>query len=181
MSGLRVVPVSTQADWRAALAIRQTVFVGEQGVSEQIESTRQDLDCIHVLATLDGTPVGTGRLIIEKEGPLPTVPDAEAVARAHLPREASAERLPRLAAPSGPRRGRIGRMAVLKEHRREGVGKLLLTSLEANAWRNGVERVILEAQEAAIPFYTALGYRTLGERFQEAGIWHQWMEKPRVA
>ena len=43
-------------------AIRQRVFVEEQGVPEAIEHDALDPSCVHVLARWQGTPVGTGRL-----------------------------------------------------------------------------------------------------------------------
>lgn len=52
-------------------AIRETVFVQEQGVPAEIERDALDPACVHVLArSLDGTPIGTGRLVPpdEREG-----------------------------------------------------------------------------------------------------------------
>ena len=54
-------------DFHAALAelraIRDEVFVGEQGVPVELEHDALDPVCVHVLARLlDGTPVGTARL-----------------------------------------------------------------------------------------------------------------------
>ncbi len=45
------------------LAIRFEVFVHEQGVPREEENDDQDHLCIHVLARVDGEPVGTGRLL----------------------------------------------------------------------------------------------------------------------
>jgi len=42
--------------------IRNTVFVVEQSVPEEIEMDDLDADAQHVLAFLDGIPVGTGRI-----------------------------------------------------------------------------------------------------------------------
>jgi len=47
-------------------AIRETVFVGEQDVPPELERDALDPQSAHVLArTLDGTPIGTGRLTPE--------------------------------------------------------------------------------------------------------------------
>ena len=47
-------------------AIRDTVFVREQNVPEELERDALDPLCVHVLArALDGTPIGTGRLTPE--------------------------------------------------------------------------------------------------------------------
>lgn len=45
------------------LAIRFEVFVHEQGVPIEEEHDSLDESCIHALATLDGEPIGTGRLL----------------------------------------------------------------------------------------------------------------------
>lgn len=55
------------ADWardHSALAdIRRRVFIDEQGVPEALEWDDADADAQHWLATLDGAPVGTARLL----------------------------------------------------------------------------------------------------------------------
>ena len=55
------------ADFHAALAelraVRDEVFVGEQGVPVEVEHDAMDPLCAHVIARLlDGTPIGTARL-----------------------------------------------------------------------------------------------------------------------
>ncbi|MET7678691.1 hypothetical protein ABZX94_28505, partial [Streptomyces seoulensis] len=52
------------ADREACFAVRKEVFVGEQGVPEDIEYDAHDATALHVLATgADGIPLGTGRLL----------------------------------------------------------------------------------------------------------------------
>jgi predicted GNAT family N-acyltransferase len=51
-----------------ALAIRRTVFVVEQGVSEELEFDGRDGAAEHFLALLDGEPVGTLRLRLLEGG-----------------------------------------------------------------------------------------------------------------
>jgi predicted GNAT family N-acyltransferase len=49
----------------AQVAIRQVrheVFIDEQGVSVEEEFDGDDHDCVHVVASVSGRPVGTGRL-----------------------------------------------------------------------------------------------------------------------
>lgn len=46
----------------ACFAIRRTVFVAGQGVSEEEEIDGLDPLCVHFLAERDGVPVGTARL-----------------------------------------------------------------------------------------------------------------------
>jgi predicted GNAT family N-acyltransferase len=46
----------------AAHAVRRTVFIAEQGVSEALEMDGADAECRHFLASRDGVAVGTARL-----------------------------------------------------------------------------------------------------------------------
>lgn len=48
-------------------ALRRTVFIEEQGVSEADEVDGRDGDALHVLATSDGSPLGCARILIEGE------------------------------------------------------------------------------------------------------------------
>lgn len=73
--------------------------------------------------------------------------------------------------------GKIERVAVLKEHRGQGFGVAVMGEVEAEARRRGLTLVKLAAQETAVPFYLALGYRQYGERFMDADIPHFWMDK----
>ena len=72
---------------------------------------------------------------------------------------------------------KIGRMAVLRESRRHGVGRALLEAAIRIAAARGVTQLVLHAQVQAIPFYSALGFRVVGDEFQEAGIPHRRMER----
>src|SRR4051794_41360541 len=52
------------ADREACFTVRKEVFVGEQGVPEDIEYDAYDAVAVHVLAVReDGVPLGTGRLL----------------------------------------------------------------------------------------------------------------------
>ena len=57
-------------DWQShestLSTIRDVVFIDEQNVPEELERDPMDVNYIHALATtIDGTPIGTGRLISE--------------------------------------------------------------------------------------------------------------------
>jgi len=47
--------------------IRREVFIDEQGVPEELEMDGMDQDAIHVLAYVDGTPAGCGRMFLQGE------------------------------------------------------------------------------------------------------------------
>jgi len=73
--------------------------------------------------------------------------------------------------------GRIGRMAVLADWRRRGVGRAILLRLLDEARARGLAQARLHAQVDAERFYAADGFLPLGERFEEAGIQHQAMQR----
>lgn len=54
-------------DWRslgeAAMAVRNAVFVGEQGIPAAVEVDGRDPDCLHCVVWIDGEAVATGRLL----------------------------------------------------------------------------------------------------------------------
>lgn len=52
-------------DLSACHALRRTVFIEEQGVPEAEELDDQDAGAVHLLARLDGRPVGSARLILK--------------------------------------------------------------------------------------------------------------------
>lgn len=140
MSDIRIREADYDADYAAIRAIRFAVFVDEQQVPPQLEMDERDAECIHVLALVDGIPVGTGRLDLAK-------------------------------------RGKIGRVAALSDARGRGVGRALMEHLHDIATRCGLAEVWCHAQVSAAPFYERLGYETIGEVFEEAGIDHVRMQK----
>jgi predicted GNAT family N-acyltransferase len=73
--------------------------------------------------------------------------------------------------------GKVGRVAVLASARGTGVGTALMEKLHDLARPRGIAAVWCNAQVSAVPFYLRLGYRMVGERFEEAGIEHVRMER----
>jgi predicted GNAT family N-acyltransferase len=73
--------------------------------------------------------------------------------------------------------GHVGRMAVLREARGQGVGARLLEALIERARSRGMERVVLNAQTHAVPFYARFGFAVEGATFMEAGIPHVTMAR----
>lgn len=71
--------------------------------------------------------------------------------------------------------GQIGRMAVLEPWRNLGAGSALLASLMDVARKLGMQRVVLNAQIQAMPFYFRHGFLAEGDEFQDAGIAHRRM------
>jgi len=73
--------------------------------------------------------------------------------------------------------GHIGRLAVLSDWRAQGVGARLLLHLVDLARKQGHARVLLNAQQQAMPFYARYGFAPSGTPFTEAGIAHQEMAR----
>ncbi|WLW55759.1 GNAT family N-acetyltransferase [Streptomyces sp. YU58] len=140
------------ADREACFAVRKEVFVGEQGVAEDIEYDAYDAGAVHVLAVReDGTPLGTGRL---------------------LHGEAAAAKVD-----GDPSVGVLGRLAVTKAARGLGVGAALVRAVEDAARARGLAAVDLHAQTHALGFYERLGYVAYGPEFQDAGMPHRAMRR----
>jgi predicted GNAT family N-acyltransferase len=59
---IECVPATWAADRGRLERIRREVFVREQGIPESAEWDPEDATSVHVLATLNRDPVGTGRL-----------------------------------------------------------------------------------------------------------------------
>jgi len=59
------IEIDQTDDIEACRDLRCTVFIGEQGVSEEEEIDDLDPVSIHVLATVDGVPKATARILIK--------------------------------------------------------------------------------------------------------------------
>ena len=57
------VKIAATDDIATCRALRRTVFIEEQGVSEADEIDDLDGQAIHLLATVDGVPMGSARLL----------------------------------------------------------------------------------------------------------------------
>jgi predicted GNAT family N-acyltransferase len=73
--------------------------------------------------------------------------------------------------------GKVERICVLKEARKLGAGKVIMESIESYARNKGFQKLKLNAQTHAIPFYAGLGYGVVSEEFLDAGIPHKTMMK----
>jgi predicted GNAT family N-acyltransferase len=140
------------ADREACFTVRKEVFVGEQGVPEDIEYDAYDAVAVHVLAVReDGTPLGTGRLLFGDAAAGKTGGDASV--------------------------GSLGRLAVTPQARGLGVGAALVRAVEEAARARGLTAVDLHAQTHALGFYERLGYVAYGPEFPDAGMPHRAMRR----
>jgi predicted GNAT family N-acyltransferase len=135
-----VIRIEVTRDTATCRALRRSVFIEEQGVSEADEVDDLDDVAIHLLAFRDGRPVGTARLLVDGST------------------------------------GKVGRVCVLREARGTGLGAALMRAAVAEfRAMPGLKKVKLGAQSHATGFYTALGFRVVGEAFMDAGIEHREM------
>jgi predicted GNAT family N-acyltransferase len=141
---------ATAADRLASWRLRELVFIGEQGISEDVERDGLDDLAWHLVAWDGEEPVGTARVLGLDAEHRPVPPEQAAIAK-------------------------IGRMAVLATKRRLGIGRRLLGAALELARRHGIARAELSAQEYVVPFYERAGFRAEGERYEEAGIPHRRM------
>lgn len=170
---VQIVRVTTREQLEQAWDVRLEVFVREQQVP--LEEEIDDLDTAetttHFLAVVDGHVVGTVRLLRD---------------------------------PAHPDEVHLGRLAVRAAARGQKIGAALVVAVEAEALASGpvpdaetvhtadgaatargavpvpgpAVTVVLSAQESAMGFYAWLGYAPLsGERYLDAGIWHQDMAR----
>lgn len=72
---------------------------------------------------------------------------------------------------------KIERVAVLESARGRGWGERLMDAAEARARERGFDEALLHAQSQVESFYERLGYETVGDEFEEAGIPHVEMRK----
>ncbi|MEU6356375.1 GNAT family N-acetyltransferase [Streptomyces sp. NPDC047072] len=139
-------------DLEACFAVRKEVFVGEQGVPEDLEYDAYDAVAVHVLAVrADGEAIGAGRLLYGEQAAAKTGGDLSV--------------------------GSLGRLAVVREARGLGVGVALVRAIEDAARARGLAVVDLHAQTHALAFYERLGYEAYGPEYLEAGIPHQGMRR----
>ncbi len=72
---------------------------------------------------------------------------------------------------------RLRQMAVINKLQGKGIGKALMVFAENLARDRGFKNLTMHARKSAIGFYERLGYRVIGEEFQEVTISHYVMEK----
>lgn len=73
--------------------------------------------------------------------------------------------------------GKVERVCVLTEYRGKRLGKLMMKALENHGMEQGYEKIVLNAQSYAVPFYENIGYVITSPEFMDADIPHRAMEK----
>lgn len=62
-----MIDIRVTGDITTCRMLRRKVFIEEQGVSEADEIDNKDEDAIHLLAMVDGVPMGSARLLVAGE------------------------------------------------------------------------------------------------------------------
>ena len=79
---------------------------------------------------------------------------------------------------SGENQGQVRCVAVAVEAQGKGVGKAIMLHLEVKAKEMGMQEIVLEARENAVPFYKSMGYVIEKESYLLFGeIQHYRMKK----
>ena len=79
--------------------------------------------------------------------------------------------------PIDPQTVKIERLAVLPEARRKGIGKQLMETAIKTIKMQNYDQIVVHAQEYIKSFYQQLGFKQVGNRFEEANIFHVKMIK----
>lgn len=143
-----VVRARTDAERADALAVRERVFVDEQGVPMDRERDGRDDEAVHLVAYDTGGDRAVGAARLRDYG------------------ESEGERV-----------GKLERVAVLPERRGEGLGTRLTREAERVAREEEFDWLRLDAQTHATGFYERLAYEAVGETFEDADIPHRSMTK----
>lgn len=72
---------------------------------------------------------------------------------------------------------KIGRIAVRREQRGKGIGGQIVSALLEKASSLGAERVYVDAQQKAVPFYEKFGFEVCGKDIIDRGLPHSPMVK----
>lgn len=67
---------------------------------------------------------------------------------------------------------KIGRIAVLKEYRGNGYGEDIVRAVTEKAFDYGADKVYVDAQNYAVPFYEKIGFKVIGEELIDRGLPH---------
>ena len=124
----------------AALQVRRTVFVEEQGLARSAVFDEHDAESLLLLASQADVPVACARLRIEVDDD-----DLE--------------------------RAEVQWLAVLPEHRGQGIGSALLSAVESEALRRGLDAVHCQAPESLHAALARAGYADKAGGGQVKTLW----------
>ena len=132
-----------------AFEIRNKVFVGENGIPKELEFDDLDKDSMHVIV-YEADPNGRNnqRKVI----------NTKAVATGRIIYDGFS--------------CQIGKIAVLKEYRGNRYGDFTVRMLLNKAFTAGIEEVTIHAFLSSEGFYNKIGFKKIGDKFIENGIWH---------
>ena len=72
---------------------------------------------------------------------------------------------------------KMRQVAVKENIQGKGIGTKMVEDCEKICLEKGFQKIVLNARDTAIPFYTRLNYDIVGEQFTEVSIPHHKMEK----
>lgn len=72
---------------------------------------------------------------------------------------------------------KMRQVAVSEDHQGNGIGSKMVKYSEAFCRSRGFRKLVLNARNTAVPFYTNLGYQKIGKEFIEVSVPHYKMEK----
>lgn len=72
---------------------------------------------------------------------------------------------------------KMRQVAVTESEQRKGIGKVLVQYAEEFCRKRNYSKIFCHARDSALPFYLSLGYQIKGEKFEEVGIDHFYLEK----
>lgn len=67
---------------------------------------------------------------------------------------------------------KIGRIAILKEYRGKGYGAVIVRAVFEKAFQKGADKVYVDAQNYAVPFYEKIGFKVIGDEITDRGLPH---------
>lgn len=67
---------------------------------------------------------------------------------------------------------KIGRIAILKECRGKGYGAVIVRAVLEKAFEKGADKVYVDAQNYAVPFYEKIGFKVIGSQIMDRGLPH---------
>ncbi len=72
---------------------------------------------------------------------------------------------------------RLRQMAVCQKSQRKGIGETIVLFAEKLSRDKGYKKIMMHARNSALGFYQKMGYKIVGDEFEEVGLPHHIMEK----